>query len=463
MLPAEFIKRLDSQKYIDKLSLIESLQEPSPVSIRLNRGKWQKIPLEAEKITWCSSGYYLKSRPSFTLDPLFHAGCYYPQEASSMFIEHVFRQLELAGKDIRVLDLCGAPGGKSTHLSDLVGPGSLLVANEVIRPRSLVLAETLTKWGAANALVTQNDPAAFSGLEGFFDLILVDAPCSGEGMFRTEAALREWSPANTALCSERQRRILTDAWPALKSGGYMLYSTCTFNPAENEENVAWFTGQTGSATVPVGLEGIEGICEIKLPGCTGYGLHPGKIRGDGFFISVIRKEGNPEDLHPGRRRKASSVLSGAEVSAVNEVVECSEEKIWKSGDSIFVLPCSRAEFGDLNSILRIVKAGTRVFNVKGSDLLPTHELALSKVLKKNAFPVADAGFDDALAYMKRGSLAVSVVSKGWNLLSYNDIALGFVNNLGTRLNNYFPVEWRIRMDIPDRKDFKIIIWDEERS
>ncbi len=193
LFPEKFIQRISSQEYIDAEALLKALMEPSPVSIRINRAKWNKIPADSEPVPWCGNGYYLSSRPSYTLDPLFHAGCYYPQEASGMFLEQVLLQTTGPLKNMRVLDLCGAPGGKSTLISDLIGPGNLLVANEVIRSRASILAETITKWGPGNTLVTQNDPAAFGRLAGFFDIILVDAPCSGEGMFRTEVAVSEWS------------------------------------------------------------------------------------------------------------------------------------------------------------------------------------------------------------------------------------------------------------------------------
>jgi len=246
MFPEEFIKRISTQKYLDADGLLGALREESPVSIRINKLKWDSEPENAEAVPWCSSAYYLASRPSFTLDPLYHAGCYYPQEASGMFIEQVIKQLVDTSGYLKVLDLCGAPGGKSAHISSLIGRESLLVSNEVIRQRSAILAENITRWGVSNTVVTRNDPSVFSRLPGFFDLILVDAPCSGEGMFRDRIAVDEWSPGNTLLCAERQRRILADVWPALKTGGILIYSTCTFNPGENEENVLWLTGTRGS-------------------------------------------------------------------------------------------------------------------------------------------------------------------------------------------------------------------------
>ncbi|HEX2974718.1 MAG TPA: RsmB/NOP family class I SAM-dependent RNA methyltransferase, partial [Bacteroidales bacterium] len=239
MFPEDFTKRIRTQKYIDPESLLRSLEEPSPVSIRTNPGKWMKTPLYAEPVPWCKNGFYLDSRPSFTLDPLFHAGCYYPREASGMFLDQVFEQLVDSVENIRVLDLCAAPGGKSTQLSDLIGDSGVLISNEVIKSRSVVLAETIIKWGKGNTIVTQNDASDFSALQGYFDLILIDAPCSGEGMFRDKTAIDEWSTGNTRLCEARQKRIISEMWPLLKQNGLLVYSTCTFNPGENEENINW--------------------------------------------------------------------------------------------------------------------------------------------------------------------------------------------------------------------------------
>src|SRR5664280_3669481 len=212
MFPEDFIKRLKNQKYIDAEALVKALEEPSPDSIRINKSKWSKKPLKAEPVPWCRNGYYLDNRPSYTLDPLFHSGCYYPQEASGMFLEQMVKKTcDLTG-NLRVLDLCAAPGGKSTILSEIIGQGSLLISNDAIRSRAVILAETLAKWGSGNILVTQNDPSAFGRLPGYFDLIVVDAPCSGEGMFRSDVAVKEWSVSNTVHCVERQKRILMDVW-----------------------------------------------------------------------------------------------------------------------------------------------------------------------------------------------------------------------------------------------------------
>jgi 16S rRNA C967 or C1407 C5-methylase (RsmB/RsmF family) len=321
MFPPDFIKRIRAQSYIDADSLLEALGEPSPVSVSINPRKWKRSPADAERVPWCETGYYLKSRPSFTLDPLFHAGCYYPREASGMFLEQVFRQLVPDTENLRVLDLCGAPGGKSTQISDLTGAGSVLVSNEVIRHRASILAETVTKWGNPGVMVTQNDPAVFGRLKGYFDIIVIDAPCSGEGMFRDPVAVGEWNPANASHCAERQKRIIMDVWPALKENGLLIYSTCTFNPAENEENVLWLVENTGSNSLRMDISDFDGIKEIEYKGITGYGFYPGEVKGEGFFISAVRKTG-PEEVQPIRNQRKKEYLPGRHDTAIANSGQC---------------------------------------------------------------------------------------------------------------------------------------------
>ena len=459
MFPEEFIKRIHDQKYIDDESLLRALEEPSPVSIRINPLKWKKKPLNAESVPWHKNGYYLSIRPSFTLDPLFHSGCYYPQEASGMFLEEAIRQTGGSLENIRVLDLCGAPGGKSTHLSEIIGPGNLLVTNDVIRSRAVILAETVTKWGSGNTLVTQNDPAVFGRLSGYFDIILVDAPCSGEGMFRTNVAINEWSVENTAHCSERQKRILMDIWPALKQYGILIYSTCTFNPGENEENIKWLIGKQEAESVRLNVMDFEGITEIDFHGIYGYGFYPGKVRGEGFFISVIRKTGK-QDNKSVRNQQISELKPGkSDLEITDSWTHFSKERLLKWGDEIFAVPCDMENYLHLFQNLKIVKAGTKICVVKKSDYLPSHELALSQQLRNDAFPREEINLASAVTYMRRDNFTLHNTSKGWNIVSYKGISLGFANNIGSRVNNYFPVEWRIRMNLPDEGQENIIKWD----
>src|SRR5450759_4225720 len=458
MFPDSFIQRISGQKYIDSQALLKALEEPSPVSIRINPSKWDGIPADAEPVPWSNNGFYLKNRPSYTLDPLFHSGCYYPQEASGMFLEQVIRQTtDLAG-DLRVLDLCAAPGGKSILLSDLIGPDNLLVANEAIRARAGILAETLTKWGSGNTLVTQNDPASFGRLPGYFDVIVVDAPCSGEGMFRSEIAVKEWSVSNALHCSERQKRILMDVWPALKENGILVYSTCTFNPGENEENIKWFIDKNEAECVPINVSGFRGITEIEFEGIFGYGFYPDKLKGEGFFITAISKTRSQGKTHIRSQRKTDLHPGKNDVVVAGKWTDFSGDRILKWGEEIYAVPYQMNDYICLFQNLKVVKAGTKLFVMKNNDVLPTHELALSQSLKIEGFPHKEINLQKAIAYLRRDNFVLGNTPAGWNIVTWKGVNLGFVKNIGNRVNNYFPVEWRIRMNLPETGSENIIKW-----
>jgi 16S rRNA C967 or C1407 C5-methylase (RsmB/RsmF family)/NOL1/NOP2/fmu family ribosome biogenesis protein len=461
VLPSEFINRVKSQDYIDAEVLLKALEEPSPVSIRINSCKWDRIPLSAEHVPWSKSGYYLDKRPSYTLDPLFHSGCYYPQEASGMFLELALHQAYEPIKNVRVLDLCGAPGGKSTLLSEIIGPDSLLVANEVIASRAFILAETITKWGSDNTIVTQNDPSAFGRLSGYFDIVLVDAPCSGEGMFRTEIARMEWSGENASHCSDRQKRILMDIWPALKANGILIYSTCTFNPDENEKNIKWLISRQEAEIVRLDIRGFPGIKEIDYNGIYGYGFYPGKIKGEGFFISVIRKKARQEKKMVRNQRFSELKPGKPELEMVKTWTTFSEDRILRRGDEIYSVPGSMDDYLHLFQNLKVIKSGTKIFSIKKSDYLPSHDLALSCRLKTDIFNREEISLNKAVSYLRRDNLMFKDQLKGWVLVAFRGINLGFIKNLGSRANNYYPVEWRIRMNIPESGNMNIVKWADD--
>jgi 16S rRNA C967 or C1407 C5-methylase (RsmB/RsmF family)/NOL1/NOP2/fmu family ribosome biogenesis protein len=480
MLPPDFIERIHNQSYIDAGALIESLGGPAATSIRVNRLKWPHEVKGYERVEWEPDGWYLPDRPLFTADPLFHAGVYYPQESSSMFAGEMFRQLTAGRIDLRVLDLCGAPGGKSTHLAQLLGDDGLLVANEVIRSRAAVLAENITKWGTGNIVVTNADPSRFNLLPGFFDVIVTDVPCSGEGMFRSAAAVQEWSVQNTRLCSERQRRIVMESWPALKPGGILIYSTCTFNPAENEENVAWIMDQTGAESLSVMLSTGSSVVPVHHNGVEGYGFYPGRVRGDGFFIAALRKpagpvqgngafwrgadHGNPESRRGANHGKCESgrgsgqapVLHGGRKGALkpsSQAFEKSESlaafdrgKIVMVEGRIIALAAEAALFSYIDERLPVIKSGTLIGEVKKNVLIPAHDLAMSVKMTEGAWPRHSLTREEAIAFLRLETPAAAPMPPGRVLLTYRGVALGFVNNLGSRVNNGYPQGWRIRMD-----------------
>jgi len=285
MFPAEFINGLRESAGPERAGrILAALETDAEVSVRVNPFKMSLEALRAhfgeragDAVAWApDEGFYLRERPVFTLDPLFHAGAYYVQEASSMYVGVLFdKAQQLMGRTsgLRVLDLCAAPGGKSTQLLSHLDDSSLLVANEVVPARASVLAANIARWGCSNVAVTNSDPSAFTALRAFFDVVVVDAPCSGEGMFRKdERAVAEWSPDHVRLCAARQRRILGDIWPAVAADGFLIYSTCTFNHYEDEDNVDWICRELGG-----------GCLEMRH-------FWPGEDRGEGFFAAMIRKE-----------------------------------------------------------------------------------------------------------------------------------------------------------------------------
>lgn len=458
--PVEFMARLRTQEYIDPERLLNSMQEPSPTSIRINADKWNKAPSGAEKVQWCETGYYLPDRPSYTFDPLFHSGCYYPQDASGMFLEQIFTQLVGRGSDLKVLDLCGAPGGKSTHLSTLIGRENLLVANEVIGSRASILSENITRWGLSNTIVTRSDPSAFGKINDYFDVILVDAPCSGEGMFRDPVAVREWSESAASHCADRQRRILASVWPALKPGGLLIYSTCTFNPGENEDMVKWLTDNHDAKPVDLDITPFDGITAVRLGLITGYGFYPGKIRGDGLFFSVVRKEGNQYKKHHKTVGGTRNEIARGDYKIVQEWTSFPVDRIYRTGEEIFYLPADINDYLLLGRFLKIVNPGTKICTVKKDAYVPAHDLALSTTLLEGAFYTVDADYDEAIRFLKKSPLQTVTPGKGIFLLKYNGVNLGFCNNIGSRINNYYPVEWRIRINQTGDESGKIIKWNE---
>ena len=436
------------------------LGEPA-VSIRLNKTKSDSSP-NYESVPWASDAYYLNERPAFTFDPLFHAGSYYVQEASSMFVEQAVRQH--LGEAHVALDLCAAPGGKSTLLRSLLPDDCVLVSNEVMRTRAQVLTENIIKWGHPRSIVTSNYPADFTLLGPTFDLILVDAPCSGEGMFRKdEVAVSEWSPENVAICWQRQRDILTDIWPTLRPGGLLIYSTCTFNTHEDEENVRWMETTLDAELLPIATDDSWGITPSMLSDVAhAYRFLPGRTRGEGFFLAALRKRSDAQDstqrTEPNAKR---SKKNRDKRPATSLPAECKE---WLSSNYPYSFRTTETEIvatpKDMEAILEklaenlyILKSGITIATRKGRDLLPTHELAMSNALRTEAFARYELTYSEALNYLHREAITLPPdTPRGFVIVNYHDIPLGFVKNLGNRANNLYPNEWRIRSGhFPDKQ------------
>ena len=469
-LPAAFTQALTALLGEDEYARFASalLHTEPTVSIRLNPQKPEPILSSKTKVPWASSGYYLPQRPTFTFDPWMHTGAYYVQEASSMFLEQALRQWMPSGPLV-MLDLCAAPGGKSTHARSLLPPGSLLVSNEVIPARAQVLVENLTKWGHPDVVITQSEAAAFIPLGSVFDIVLVDAPCSGEGMFRKdEGAVSEWSPENVRYCVKRQRRILTDIWPTLKPGGLLIYSTCTYNIHENEENVRWLQDKWGAEVLPLSVDDAWGITGNLLAGTSFpvYRFLPHRAQGEGFFLAVLRKPSDETETNKPFTNTLYSKLKGKRVQArANAPAVFGKEQLdqvrkWLTTPDAYTLlpednrltafPTSWLPLlQTLKRTVRILQSGVPLAEMRGKDCLPLHALAMSTLLKPNAFPRAKVDFRQAIDYLRREVITLpGTTSRGIVLLTYDKLTLGFVKNLETRANNLYPPQWRIRSPFP---------------
>ena len=445
-LPADFVLRTrtllgDAYEQFEK-----SLDAETPVSIRLNNRKGLAPPSSGETIPWCNAGYYLPNRLTFTFDPLFHAGGYYVQEASSMFLEQAIKTY--ISQPVKCLDLCAAPGGKSTHLLDLLPEGSLLVSNEVIRNRSLVLAENITKWGRSNVIVSNDDPQKIGQLTHYFDLIVADVPCSGEGMFRKdEYSRQEWSMANVELCASRQKRIIHDIWNALKPGGLLIYSTCTYNTAENEENIQYIAENLGAEIQPLPLPDEWKVCGALKGNIPVSRFLPHKTRGEGFFLAVLRK--TEDDSGPvifktksSKDRKKESIPSAIQ----NWLKNSSGFHFNIHNGIVQAYPIIfKEDFLYLTEKLKIILAGIKIGESKGKDLIPHPALALSDDLDQNSFHRSEISWEEAIRYLRKEAITIdSEAKKGYHLITYKNLPLGFVKHLGNRSNNLYPSEWRIR-------------------
>ena len=454
-LPQAFIERTRQLLGDEQYPLFEqALGTEVPVSIRPNRMKCN-LPVAGEPVPWAPSGIYLEKRPTFTFDPLFHAGCYYVQEASSMFVERVLR--EYVQEPVVMLDLCAAPGGKSTLCRSALPEGSLLVANEVMRNRSQILAENLMKWGHPEVVVTNNDPADFTDLTHLFDVILTDVPCSGEGMFRKDqVAVDEWSLENVDICWQRQRRILSDIWPALKPGGLLIYSTCTFNREEDEDNVAWIARELGADMLEVPVEEAWGITGNLIgDSFPVYRFLPHKVKGEGFFLAVLRKHaGEVETVEPRaeKKKKGGKDVKGKapQLSVPKEAKDWlqipGDYQLTINGTNVQAFPkLHETVYTLLQQYVKVIHAGITLGEMKGKDLIPHHSLAMSTALADGAFPKAEVTYEQAIAYLRKESLVLDAgIPRGYVLLTYQNIPLGFMKNIGNRANNLYPQEWRIR-------------------
>ena len=449
ILSQEFIGQLQGLLPDEWEALVEAITASEPsVAVRVNEARGAKVPAGARRVPWCAKGFYLADRPAFTFDTDWHAGHYYVQDASSMFITHVIKHF--VHEPVRYLDLCAAPGGKTTAAMQALPQRSLIVANEIVPPRARVLADNVIRWGNPRCVVTSNAPANLGKFSGFFDVIATDVPCSGEGMMRKDdEAVAQWSPALVEQCAQRQREILADVWPALRPGGLLIYSTCTYNRQENEEIADFIVSELGATSLEVPIEAGWNIHPAIGSPCHCYRFMPHRVDGEGLFMTVFRKagEGPRQDIRI-KEKNAKKV----DETCKPWLAKPQDYIIDQQGDLTIAVPQDIGrEVAALRASLNVLHAGVELATVMGRKMVPHHALAMSTARADGAFPVCEVDYPTALRYLHGESITVDG-PRGHVLIAHQGAVLGFANNLGNRANNLYPKPQRIlSTHLPDKK------------
>ncbi len=454
-LPEEFIEQLRGLLPEEWEALADAITASEPsVAVRVNEARGVGVPDGCRRVPWCSEGFYLTDRPVFTFDPDWHAGRYYVQDASSMFIGHVIRHF--IQEPVRYLDLCAAPGGKTTAAIQALPQRSLVVANEIVPPRARVLADNVVRWGDPRCVVTSNAPAQIGKLTHFFDVIAADVPCSGEGMMRKDdEAVAQWSPALVEQCAQRQREILTDVWEALHPGGLLIYSTCTYNRQENEQMADFIVHDLGATSLEVPIEPSWNIHPAIGSDCHCYRFMQHRVDGEGLFMAVFRKDGNAPRQEIRIKEKMSKK---ADEIGKNWLVAPDEYVVDQQGDLSIAVPQDiRRELSALRAALSVLHAGVELATVMGRKTVPHHALAMSIVRSADAFPTCEVDYLTALRYLRGESIALDA-PRGYVLVAHQGAILGFANNLGNRANNLYPKPQRIlSTHLPDTKPIVLMV------
>ncbi len=427
---------------------LEAINDAPATAVFLNRLKHPAPDhFHFRPVPWCTDAGFLEERPVFTLDPLFHAGCYYVLEASSVFLMHVLKSVLPADTPLRVLDLCAAPGGKSVMLLSGMSPGSLLVSNEVNRARWNILQYNLDKWGYANTLRSCADPSAMPW-SATFDLIVVDAPCSGEGMFRKDLAARaQWSPEHVIHCSLRQRRILHEAVRMLRPGGVLIYTTCTFNDHENIDQVVWLSQEYGMHSLEVEIDPGWGISTTKNRESVGYAFFPHKVRGEGLFCSALKKPGHPPEddaIHKRRKRppEQKTAFSQQELTHwLKPDADWDTIRLYPYGAKGVTLLQSQIDCEPFETYRGLVM-GTHIGHYNKTVFTPAHALALLNDVNVH-LPAIDLNKHEALNYLRKNPLPLQSDRGGWHLVRFNGHTLGWSKQTRTGMKNYLPTNLRI--------------------
>lgn len=444
-LPEKFIENItELLGYDDAKLFFTSLSSEPPISVRYNPYK-RREELNHRQVAWSSNGYYLTERPKFTLDPLFHAGVYYPQEASSMFLEqYIEKASSEMGSDLAILDLCAAPGGKSTHLSALL-KDSIVVANETIKSRAKILSENISKWGIGNVIVTNSDPEKFDTLQGVFDIVVIDAPCSGEGMFRKDPLSRnEWSEESVKLCAARSRRIISNAYNSLREGGILIYSTCTYNTQEDEQTVEWMAKTYNLENFSISPPTEWGITKSDVSNIECFKFMPHRTEGEGFFITAMQKT-ESEKIIGSSKIKSIELASKQQTAETKRWITNSDNyAIITYNNTIYCI--AQKHLNILNIVknnLYIINFGTELGQFFSADFKPSHPLSLFIDGNDTILPKVEVDLTTAQEYLRKNTIEPTLFEQGINTVSYQGQAIGYIKRVGARCNNLYPKEYRI--------------------
>lgn len=457
-IPDEFVRSLEGLGGV-AAGLADAIANTTPqVSVRFNRSKsGTQLPdgvagcPAGDAVPWCSEGLYLDERPQFTPDPLLHAGCYYVQDASSMIIAHVVRHLSKGyGHPVTYLDACAAPGGKTTAAISALPEGSLVVANEYDGKRAMILAENIVKWGYPDVMVTRGDTSRLTRAGVMFDIVGADVPCSGEGMMRKEAAaVTQWSPGLVAECAALQRSILDNLVPLVRPGGYLIYSTCTYNIDENERNVEYLISEYGMEPIEIPTDPSWGIAHGITDSCRhALRFMPHMTRGEGLFMAILRRPADAPTTRMAKtkNRKVANAPVPKEAAAIVSPTMLDTHRLISDGQAVTLIPRTfQAERAAIADTCDVIADGVAVGTVKGRDLIPAHACAMVPDLLADSVPRVELSHDQALDYLRREAVTLpDGTPRGHVIVTYAGHPLGWMKNLGNRANNLYPAEYRIR-------------------
>ena len=444
-LPHEFMAMLcDAVGTEAAGALSRSLAHDAPtLSVRINSAKGATAPCGAETVAWEECGFYIGERPLFAADPAWHQGVYYVQDASSMAVgtlaAHLASRFFAPDATLCYLDACAAPGGKTIGAIDALGQRAFVLANEADRRRASVLAENIAKHGSPDVAVACGPAQRLGSLTETFDIIAADAPCSGEGMMRKEPeAVAQWTPGLVDSCAALQKDIVESLWPALKPGGIFIYSTCTFNRREDEEVVRHIIDITGAELIDIDAQLFPGATK----GECGLRFLPGTVKGEGLFMAALRKPvGETRTRRPAILPKATPGMAEFARMALSNPADFT---ISANSAIRTVHSDAAARISTVKGLMRI---GLPLGELKGKAIVPSHELALSTVLKPDAFAALELSYPAAMAYL-RGEAMPDIpdgTPKGFITPLWQGLPLGFAKNIGRRANNLYPDAIRLRL------------------